>query len=448
MIYALVSKEIKDLFRSNTALIYFLLLFTIIAYSFFSSVDLYSKASETAINNPLYATGFEPVPGVFVPTFGGFFIIISLIAPFLFIQSISNEKKHNTLPLLAQLPYPLSVIFLSKLFAAAILVIVSILFFAPVFFSWYLLGGHIPWQEITLLIVGYVLYSLFVISISYFSAAIFKTSSQASIFTVAFIMVSWFVDFGKEMNVVPLFNRLSEWTVTTQLNEFEDGILSLQSIIYFILLASFLTFLSFTFFNFSLRRKIKRVLVAVLCYSILFAIIVNVQYKRDISESKKNSFSPAHTEFLTKLPEIDIKIFLETTDSRYKDYQRDFLKKLKMVKNDLVLHFVAGESLRSNYGRFEYTVNNKSMETFSNSEEEIFMIFEEISGLKIETSKDDSQFCGYPLVVKKKWSVYLFILYLIILPLVILFIRYYKQLTLKRVALMGFKRRRKDETQD
>ncbi|MCP4154786.1 MAG: ABC transporter permease [bacterium] len=448
MKFLLVSKEIKDLFRSKTAVLYFVLLFAILSYSYYSAVDLYSKASEAAVGNPLYAAGFEPVPGVFAPTLGGFFIIISLFAPFLFIQSVSNEKKHNTLALLAQLPYSLEVIFLSKICAAVILVVVSILFFAPVLVSWFYLGGHIPWRETLLLVSGYFLYSLFVIAVSYFSASVFDTSSQASIFTVAFIMISWFVDFGKEMHVVSLFEKLSEWTVTTQLKEFEDGILSLQALFYFLLLFAFFSLLAYYYFNFSLRKKTRHLLVTVLFFGLLFMLMLSVQHKIDISESRKNSFSQPRTEFLENLTHIDIKVYLEPTDSRYKDYQNDFLRKLKMVKRDVTVFFVEGEALRSGYGRFEYRVENKRSETFSNSEEEIFMILEEISGKKIAAAGDDSIYSGYPLVVKDGWSYHVFILYLFILPLVMMLpvlVRFKKKVSPMRRAGKGFKKEKQHE---
>ncbi len=422
MKYPLIIKEIKDLFKSKTALIYFILLFAIISYSFYSAIDLYSKASVSAINNPLYATGFEPIPGVFGPTFGGFFLILSLIAPFLFIQSISTEKNNNTLVLLAQFPFSLSFVFISKLLSAIILVIISIITFIPLLIFWKFLGGHIPFIELSLLILGYFLYSLFVISVSFFSSAMFKSSSQASIFTIAIIMLSWFIDFGKEMSIVPFFNNLAEWTVTAQLKQFEDGILSIQSIIYFILLSCFFSLLAYLFFNFSIKNKIKPLLIIVFSLIFILFFVLNFQFKKDISESRKNSFSKAKTDFLNLLPDIEIKVFLEPTDSRFKDYENDFLKKLKMIKNNQTISFATGKLLKENYGRFEYGIKTKKTETYSNSEHEIFMILEEISGKKIEASIDKSQFSGYPLVVNKKWSIYLFILYLIIFPLLVILI--------------------------
>jgi hypothetical protein len=82
---------------------FFFLGFLIISYSFYSAIDLYSKASKEALNNPLYATGFEPVKGVFVPTFSGIFMLITLLSPFIFILPIIYDRKIGSIYLLYQL---------------------------------------------------------------------------------------------------------------------------------------------------------------------------------------------------------------------------------------------------------------------------------------------------------------------------------------------------------
>ncbi len=421
----LLLKEIKDFFKSKTILIYFLLLFGIMAYSFYSAIDLYSKASVAAIDNPLYAAGFEPGVGVFVPTLGGFFIVLSLILPFLLIQSINNEKRYNTLPLIAQFPHSLSSIFTIKILSAIIIILVSILFILPLLFFWRSYGGHIPWQEFILLLFGYFLYALFILAVSFFSASIFQTSAQASIFTIAFIMLSWFIDFGKEMNISPFIKKLSSWTITRQLKFFEDGILSVQSILYFMILFSFFAFLSYLFFNFSIKNKTKKVLIIIIIHLFLLLFISTIKTKYDITESKRNSFSPVQNSFLKKLPEIKIKVYLEPTDSRYKDYENDFLKKLKLVKSDIKIIFAKGKELKNSYGIFKYTINGKTMKTYSNSEEEIFMIFKDLSGLKMKKEDMKNNFKGYPLVIKNRQSTPFIIIYLILFPLMIFSI-YYK----------------------
>ncbi len=422
MRYALFQKEIKDFFKSKTTLLFFILLLLLISYSFYTAVDLYSKASLAAIDDPLYAAGFEPVQGVFVPSFGGFFIIISLLAPFLFIQSIGSEKKHKTLPLLAQLPCPLYSIFLIKFAAGVILLLISIIVSALVVFLWYIPGGHLPLQELFLLLFGYFLYGLFIISISFFSAALFNSNAQASIFALSLIMLSWFVDFGKDMNIISVFSGLSSWTVTRQLKKFEDGIFSFSSTGFFLLLSSYFLSIAYLFFDFTQRKKLKLTATITVIFLALFAINTNIHFNFDLTESKRNSFSSEANQFLKKIPPVKIDIFLEAGDSRAIDYKKDFLKKLTLVKPDVKINYMSDKLLSENYGSFRYTINKKSEETFSNSEEEIFMILEGLSGLKIKRSTINESFCGYPLVVNRHWSIYLFLLYIVILPIIILFV--------------------------
>ena len=68
-LFVLMEKEIRDLFFSRTSLLVFLIVCFITGYSFYTALTLYSTASASALSNPLYAAGFEPVPGVFVPTY-------------------------------------------------------------------------------------------------------------------------------------------------------------------------------------------------------------------------------------------------------------------------------------------------------------------------------------------------------------------------------------------
>ncbi|OQX70792.1 MAG: hypothetical protein B6D62_03505, partial [Candidatus Cloacimonas sp. 4484_275] len=85
----------------------------------------------------------------------GFFIILSLIAPFLFVQPIVNEKKNNTITILAQLPVSMNFLFFKKYLAAMIILVFSFISVFPIVLGWYFLGGHIPVSELLLLLIGY-----------------------------------------------------------------------------------------------------------------------------------------------------------------------------------------------------------------------------------------------------------------------------------------------------
>ncbi len=418
--FTLIRKEIKDILKTKAAVIYFLLLFLIIAYSFFSAVDLYSKASVSAVSNPLYAAGFEPVFGVFVPTFGGLFMVFSLIAPFLFVRLIGKEKEDNTIPLLLQFPFSIKEIFLYKSVAGFFVVVISILIVCPVFVIWYFLGGFIPIMETVLLIFGYLLYGFLVLSVSVFASVIFNESSNASVFALWIIISSWFVDFGKDMNIIPFAGVISKFSLTATLKVFENGILSVFSVLYLLLLSVLFLILGYIYFNLNIVNKLKYVIVSILLFvlSVVFAYQFQVQY--DLTMSKKHSFSYEKTNFLKKIGKLKIKVYMEPTDSRYKDYENDFLKKLKLVKRNVVITFAKGDELKENYGLFKYFLNGKEETTYSNSEEEIFMILQKLTGTTLKKAKDNHRFKGYPLVVEKGWSKYLFFVYLILFPLLLL----------------------------
>ncbi len=418
MIRFIISKEIKDFFKNKATVLFFVFLSFLTAYGFYTAVDLYSKASGAAIDNPLYASGFEPVQGVFVPTFGGLYILLSLLSPFMFINSLSKEKRYNTIYLNLQLPIKFSQVFIAKIISALFVLILSLLAMLPVYLIWYILGGHIPIGESILLVTGYFFYGLFVVSVSFFSAAVFKETSQASIFALALIIFSWFLDFGKEMHILPVMDRLSFLSVTYHLKHFENGLLSLQSALFFILIALLFFYSAYIFYNFTTRINLKK--ISVIGFVVfLFAMNFQVGKTYDFTESHRNSFSDNKINFLKSIGKLKIKIYLEPTDSRAKDFESDFLNKLKIAKSDVEVRYANEKELKNQYGYFEYRLAGKSEKTMSNSEEEIFSVLEDLSGRKLMKEKKEDYFKGYPLVlVKFGFKINLF--YLILLPLIIL----------------------------
>ena len=238
-IFILALKEIKDVFLSRTTALFLILTSLIIGNSFVTAVDLYSKASKAAIDNPLYASGFEPTPGVFIPTFGGLFILFSLFLPFVIIPLISNEKRNNTLSILTQLWFSFKSILVTKVIASLLFVLFILVLTMPSFIVWKLYGGHIAYGESFTLAFGYLLYGLLIISVSFCFASLFENTANAAIFSVAIIIASWVIDFAMNTNASSIFSFLSGYTLTKTLKCFENGVLSLRAILYFIFLSIF-----------------------------------------------------------------------------------------------------------------------------------------------------------------------------------------------------------------
>ena len=114
-IFVLIKKDIISVLRSKSVYLFLLISSYLYGSSFLTAVDLYAKASVTAIDNPLYSKGFEPVFGVFVPAFGGLFLSFTLLLPLCIIPLFSEERKNNTIVLLYQNGYRDYHLLMSKL---------------------------------------------------------------------------------------------------------------------------------------------------------------------------------------------------------------------------------------------------------------------------------------------------------------------------------------------
>ena len=418
--HILLMKEIKDLFTTKTALIFLILSSWLTGYSFLTAVDLYSEQSQSAVGDLLYASGFEPAPGIFTPTFGGLFVLFSIFLPFVVITLITLEKERGTLTLLAQLPYTFGEIVLAKALASALFVLTSVSMIVPCAIAWNLYGGHIPTGELSTLFLGYTLLGIFIVSISFFAAALFNGFSAAAICAVFLISSSWIIDFGASINRSPLLSFASDWTATTNLKYFENGIISFNAIFLFLSVTLLLFLISHTLLRFDIKSKWKIILSSLLFFIIVIYAASFFTFNIDVTESQRNSFSPEIVQSLRKVPKFEIDVYLTPGDSRFRDYKKTFIDKLFLLRNDIKIKMMGGCSLSKNYGLFVYKIGNRSLQTYSNSEEEIFPLIFKLAGLKrADNTAAPQHYCGYPLVLKTS-LLPLKIIYFLLIPLILL----------------------------
>ena len=365
---------------------------------------------------PLYAAGFEPVPGVFAPTFGGIFLVFSLFLPFLFISQITQERRNNTFAVLLQMPFSWLEIVAAKFCAALLFVLFSLALTLPAVALWGAWGGHLPGGELALLFAGYLLYGFFVASVSLFAASLFDDTARASILAVITIMVSWLIDFGRDMNISPLVTAVSDWTVTRMVKLFENGIFSTQATASLLLFSLAFATCGYWLLRFDLRRKWRYLAGTFLVMMAALFLASHLHFNADLSESGRNSFPAPIAEALKKVPTLEIEVYLEKTDSRFKDFQKSFLDKLLLVKRDVKVTMIRGASLKENYGKFVYRVNGRADTTFSNSDEEIFPLVFRLAGVEPAKPGGIPPFPGYPLVTSFGSQLTVIWLYLAVIP--------------------------------
>ena len=224
-LHPLFAKELAEIVSGRALWTMLLLICPLVGYSFVQATSLYSEASEAARQSPVLAASLSPLDGILVPTFGSFYVAVTLLFPFVAIRVLGREKESGALRLLVQLPYRSSTLILVKLGAVlAAWVMVSIPALSALAI-WTMLGGHLAASETLNLLFGHLLYGLLVGAVALFAATISESSATAAILALAATIGSWVLDF-----TLAGHSGLSAWvaqlSLTQTLRPFEQGLLS------------------------------------------------------------------------------------------------------------------------------------------------------------------------------------------------------------------------------
>jgi hypothetical protein len=80
-------KELREILGGRALWTLLLLGCPLVGYSFFQAMSLYGEASAAAQQSPVLATSLSPLDGVLVPTFGSFYVAVTLLFPFVAIRA-------------------------------------------------------------------------------------------------------------------------------------------------------------------------------------------------------------------------------------------------------------------------------------------------------------------------------------------------------------------------
>jgi ABC-2 type transport system permease protein len=221
----LLLKEVQEVVSGRALWIMLLILCPLVGYSFFQAVSLYGEASAAVQQSPVLATELSPLDGVLVPTFGSFYVAVTLLFPFVAIRTLGREKESGALRLLVQLPYGTPVLIAAKLVAVMVAWGIAFVPVASSLAIWKMLSGHLYAPETLNLIFGHALYGLLVGSIAVFAAAVSEGAATAAIIALAFTIGSWVLDFTVAGRP-GLLDWISRLSLTQTLRPFEQGLFS------------------------------------------------------------------------------------------------------------------------------------------------------------------------------------------------------------------------------
>src|SRR5215510_1235014 len=100
----------------------------------------------------------SPLDGVLMPTFGAFYVALTLLFPFVAIRAVGAEKQNGGLKLLLQLPYRPATLVAAKLAAVLVGWLLALVPGLSAVVLWGGLGGHLGAGETVTLLLGHLLY--------------------------------------------------------------------------------------------------------------------------------------------------------------------------------------------------------------------------------------------------------------------------------------------------
>lgn len=401
----LLAKELREVTAGRALWTMLLLVCPLVGYSFVQSVSLYSESSAAAVQSPVLARSLSPLDGILVPTFGSFYVAVTLLFPFVAIRVLGQEKEGGALRLLVQLPYRSSTLVVAKgcaVLAAWLMVSIPALSALAV---WAVLGGHLAAPETLNLLFGHLLYGLLVGAIGLFAAAISDNSATAAIIALAVTIGSWVLDFtlaGRS----GLSAWLAQLSLTQTLRPFEQGLLSAGLVLGIAIVVGGLAALTIVWLppGTPVRTKTIRSVYCVLMIVGGLGVATQIRASVDLSEDRRNSFSAADEHLLAtlRLPLV-VRVDLAPEDPRYIDLRRNVLAKLERVMPDVNVILGSERPKDTNpsdaYGQIEYVYGDRSDVSRSTSPREILPLLYALAGAQPPAASAGEEYPGYPLVV-------------------------------------------------
>ena len=169
-----------------------------------------------------------------------------VIAPILTMRMFAEERKNGTEQLLMTSPISIFKIVIGKLFAAIVVILITLLL-SLIFFAITSFFGKVNIAATVVAILGFILISIAALAVGMFASSITENQIIAGIITIAFLIISLFVG-----NISTIF---SSFTLIDFYLPFAQGIISLESGILLILFA--ILFITLTIIVLK-RRKLVR----------------------------------------------------------------------------------------------------------------------------------------------------------------------------------------------
>jgi len=395
---AVVRKDCRELFGSTSFALLLLVAGPLAGMSFIAAVHAYAEASAPGA----LASALSPLDGVLVPAFGAYDLLITFLVPFVAIRLVATEKQSGALALLLQSPVRITSQLAAKFIALLAAWAVCLVPAAMMLVLWCGYGGHVSFAETANLLLGHTLRYAVTCSLAIAAASMLNGAASAAIAVLSFTIGTWALDFfatGRGGWIA----TAAQYTPSAMLRQFERGLLRLDVVLVPVVASIVLLVIAAAFLDLrvSARARALRVAVAI-AIGALAITAIPTNRSADVSEDRRNSFSPADERLLRSIETpLTIRVHLAAEDPRANDYERNVLTKLRRTLRELRVEYpYAGRSALfendERYGTIIYRIGSKETVSRSTTEEIVLDDVETLAGLTLP-QRGEASYPGYPL---------------------------------------------------
>jgi ABC-2 type transport system permease protein len=411
----LLRKEWRALLASRAWWMLLALAGPLVGVSFIRAVRIFGEASAGAVTGG--GEAFNLLDGIWAPSFGAYEIAAVFLLPFVAISVVSGDRQSGALKL--ELQQSLSPLFRVFAKAAVMAIAWAITGGAALiaFLLWRSYGGSAYAPEIVTLAAGHLLNGSVTIALAMAAASMTSHPSTAAIVTLAITVGTWIVAFVAAVNG-GVWQQLAAYTPTALVSMFQHGLVRLDVVLVaaVIVATGFSLAAVWTPLGLSPGRRAAKAAIVMMTAVLCLGASGWVRASWDVSENRRNSFAPADQRMIEQLSQpLRIEVHLAAQDPRRADLEHQALAKLRRVKPDVEVTYVARTSIGlweqadPGYGEIRYELGGRRAMSRATTADGVLEIIAELAGVARE-EPDPASYLGHPLEAQPARAAWIFYL--------------------------------------
>jgi hypothetical protein len=421
----LVGKEWRELRAARAWWLFLLAAGALVGHAFVTAVATYAEVSGAGGGPAALSQGVSPLDGFIVPVFGAYAIAATLLLPFVAIRLMATDKESGSASLTLASGVRAGELVLAKFLVALAGWLVAVVPGLVALVLWRVAGGHLNGAEAGVVLFGHLLRAAFTIALALAAAAITESASTAAIVALGVTLGTWALDFVGAVQGGAA-QRLARLTPDAALRVFERGELSVAVVMSsLVVIVAFLAIAALALRMSRTPRRSGLLMALVLLGAVVAAGAAGrARGSADLSEDRRNSFSPADERALAAIREpLDVEVHLSPEDPRLADLERGVLHQLERSMHDVRVRYVSASATGlfdkpdPSYGEVWYTIGRRREMSRSTTVPIVLESIYRVAGTQPPAAGIDAPYPGYPLVMRAgaRW-----IIFFVVWPLLVL----------------------------